>query len=291
MTGHLVLTTVHANDSVSAVARLADMGLQFSTIGQVLRGAIAQRLLRRVCPACAEPVRGQLTPDEQRLTDRHGIEPVVRAVGCAECGFTGYRGRLPVNEVLIGSPRFQQAIEQRKGWATLMRIATQGGMRTLHEVGLEWVVQAKTTLVEVERVLGQGLDDISADVTTGPPRILLVDDDEEARALMRSLLERDGYEVGEAEDGHKALDILKHDQDFRLIVLDLAMPGLDGREVLDQIRGSVDTAALPVLIRTGTGSDAIEAELLEAGADDYVEKSMDATRFMARVHAVLRRSL
>ena len=291
MTGHLVLTTVHANDAVSAIARLADMGLQYSTISQVLRGAIAQRLLRRVCPACAESVRGQLTPDEQRLTERHGMEPVVRAVGCTECGFTGYRGRLPVNEVLVGGPRLQQAIEQRKGWATLMRVATQGGMRMLHEVGLDWVAQAKTTLVEVERVLGQGLDNIGGEVASGPPRILLVDDDEEARLLMRTMLERDGYEVEEAEDGHKAIDILKDDQDYQLIVLDLAMPGLDGREVLDKIRGSVDTAALPVLIRTATGSDTLEAELLEAGADDYVEKSVDATRFMARVHAVLRRTV
>jgi type IV pilus assembly protein PilB len=291
MTGHLVLTTVHANDAVSAVARLADLGLQFSTISQVLRGAIAQRLVRRVCPACAEPVRGELTPDERRLTERHGMEPVVRAVGCTECGFTGYRGRLPVNEVIIARPRFQKAIEQRKGWATLMRIATQGGMRALHEVGLEWVAQAKTTLVEVERVLGQGLDDLEGDQPMGPPRILLVDDDEEARLLMRSLLERDGYEVEDAEDGHKAMDMLKQDQRYGLVILDLAMPGLDGRQVLDQIRGSVDTAALPVLIRTGTGSDEMEAQLLEAGADDYVDKSVDADRFMARVHAVLRRAV
>lgn len=291
MTGHLVLTTVHANDAISAIARLADMGLQYSTISQVMRGAIAQRLLRRVCSTCAEPVRGQLTPDEQRLTERHGMEPVVRAVGCTECGFTGYRGRLPVNEVLVGSPRMQQAIEQRKGWTTLGRIAAQGGMRSLHEVGLEWVTQGKTTLVEVERVLGQGLDDGANDASLGPPRILLVDDDEDARLLMRTMLEKDGFEVEDAEDGHKALDLLKMDQDFKLIVLDLAMPGLDGRQVLDQIRGSIDTAALPVLIRTSTGSDALEAELLEAGADDYVEKSVDASRFMARVHAVLRRAL
>ena len=291
MTGHLVLTTVHANDAVSAVARLADMGLQYSIIAQTMRGAIAQRLVRRVCAACAEPVRGQLTPDEQRLTERHGMEPVVRAVGCPECGFTGYRGRLPVNEVLTVGPRFQQAIEQRKSFSTLSRVAAQGGMRTLHEVGLEWVSQGRTTLVEVERVLGQGLDDQDIDLPSGPPRILLVDDDEQARLLMRTLLEKDGYEVQEAEDGYKAIDLLKVDQDFQLVVLDLAMPGLDGRQVLDQIRGSVETAALPVLIRTATGSSQIEAELLEAGADDYVEKSVDADRILARVHAVLRRAL
>ncbi|NJD18117.1 MAG: response regulator [Gemmatimonadetes bacterium] len=291
MTGHLVLATVHANDAASAVTRLADLGLQFSTIAQTMRGAIAQRLLRRVCASCAEPVRGQLTPDERRLTERHGVEPVVRAVGCSECGFTGYRGRLPANEVLIVGPRFQQAIEQRKGWATLNRVATQGGMRTLHEVGLEWVTQGKPTLVEVERVLGQAGDEEEARESKGPPRILLVDDDADARLLMRSILEKDGYEVEEAEDGHRCMDVLAQDPDYSLVVLDLAMPGLDGRQVLDLIRGSVSTSALPVLVRTGTGSDKMEAELLEAGADDYVEKSVDPDRFLARVHAVLRRAL
>jgi Tfp pilus assembly pilus retraction ATPase PilT/ActR/RegA family two-component response regulator len=291
MTGHLVLATVHANDAVSAVSRLADMGLAYGTIAQTLRGAIAQRLLRRVCASCAEPVRGQLTPDERRLTERHGIEPLVRAVGCPECGFTGYRGRLPVNEVLVVAPRFQQAVEQRKGWSTLQRVAEEGGMRNMHTVGLEWVTAGKTTLVEVERVLGGSIDEEETSDDKGPPRILLVDDDEDARLLMRTLLEREGFEVEEAEDGYKCMDKLKLDTEWSLIVLDLAMPGLDGRDVLQQVRGSVETAALPVLIRTGTGSDALEAELLNAGADDYVEKSMDATRFVARVHAVLRRAV
>jgi DNA-binding response OmpR family regulator len=164
-------------------------------------------------------------------------------------------------------------------------------MRSLHDVGLEWVTKGRTTLVEVERVLGQGLDEGSVEIAQGSPRILLVDDDEDARVLMRTLLEKDGYDVEDAEDGHRALDILKDDKEFSLIILDLAMPGLDGRDVLQQIRGSVDTAALPVLIRTGTGSEVLEAELLEAGADDYVDKSVDADRFLARVHAVLRRAL
>ena len=292
MTGHLVLATVHANDAVSAVGRLTDMGLQHAMIGQTLRGALAQRLMRKVCPACAEPVRGMLTPDEQRLTERHGMEPVVRAVGCSECGFTGYRGRLPVQEVLVVGPRFQQAVEARKGWSTLSRLALQGGMRPMNEVALDWVTQGKTTLVEVERVLGQQVEEEQEELEEkGPSKIMLVDDDAGARLMMRSLLEKEGYEVHEAGDGAKALDVLKADPHFSLLILDLSMPGMDGREVLDKIRGSVETAALPVLIRTGTGNERVEAELLEAGADDYLDKSVDASRFVARVRAVLRRSL
>jgi type II secretory ATPase GspE/PulE/Tfp pilus assembly ATPase PilB-like protein/ActR/RegA family two-component response regulator len=291
MTGHLVLATVHANDAVSAVGRLADMGLQHAIISQTLRGALAQRLMRKVCAACAEPVRGVLTPDERRLTERHGTEPMVRAVGCPDCGFTGYRGRLPVQEVLVVGPRFQVAVEQRKGWSTLSRLAIQGGMRPMSEVALEWVTQGKTTLVEVERVLGQQVEEEKEEVVDkGPSKIMLVDDDAGARLMMRTLLEREGFVVHEADEGSKALELLKADPSFSLLILDLSMPGMDGREVLDKIRGSVDTAALPVLIRTGTGNEAVEAELLEAGADDYLDKSVDATRFVARVRAVLRRS-
>ncbi len=290
LTGHLVLATVHANDAVSAVARLADMGLQHSTIANSLRGALAQRLLRKVCSACAEPVRGVLTPEEQRLTDRFETEPVVRAVGCPECGFTGYRGRLPVLEVMISGPRLEQAIELRKGHQTLQRLAVQGGMRSMQEVALEWVTQGQATLVEVERVLGQLIEEEEEEEKVGPPRILLVDDDEDARVMMRSLLEKSGYEITEAEDGDTAVDILKEDPDFSLMILDLSMPRMDGREVLQWVRDSVDTAALPVLVRTGKGGDDVEAELLEAGADDYMTKSVAPNRFIARVRAVLRRA-
>jgi len=289
MTGHLVLATIHANDAVSAVSRLADMGLQYSTIASTLRGAVAQRLLRRVCGACAEPVRGVLTPEEERLAEKHGVEPMVRAVGCNECGFTGYKGRLPVNEVMMSGPRLEAAIEARKGWQTLSAISMQGGMRTMSQVALDWVQQGKTTLVEVERALGeQSIDDSEDDM--GPARILVIDDDEEARLLHRTLLSQEGYKVEEAKDGYVALDMLKEDNEYSLIVLDLAMPGIDGREVLARIRGQRDTAALPVLISTGTGDEHTETELLEAGADEYLEKSATAARFLARVRAVLRRA-
>ena len=165
-------------------------------------------------------------------------------------------------------------------------------MRPMHQVALEWVSQGKTTLVEVERVLGQQVEEEREDAEQkGPSRIMLVDDDAGARLMMRSLLEKEGFEVQEAEEGARALALLKEDPNFSLLILDLSMPGMDGHEVLDKVRGSVDTAALPVLISTGTGNEKVEAELLEAGADAYLDKSVDASRFVARVKAVLRHSL
>ena len=292
MTGHLVLATVHANDAVAAVPRLVDLGLQYSIIASTLRGALAQRLIRQVCGACAEPVEGELTPEEERLAERHGVKPRVRAVGCQRCGFSGYRGRLPIMEVLIMGPRLSAGIEARKGTVTLLKLAQQSGMRSMHESGLDWVREGTTTLVELERVLGQTLEEMErAEEEQGPPKILVVDDDEDARILMCTLLEKEGFEVREAEDGHQALDVLEVDPDFSLVILDLAMPGLGGRETLAAIRESVDTAALPVLIRTGSKPQSEEAELLDAGADDFLAKSAGGERFVARVKAIIRRSL
>jgi DNA-binding response OmpR family regulator len=125
----------------------------------------------------------------------------------------------------------------------------------------------------------------------GPPRILLVDDDQDARLLMRTIMEGEGFKVDEAEGGHEALDMLKKDPDYSLCILDLSMPDIDGLEVLRQIRGSVETGALPVMIRTGTGTERLEAELLDLGADDYLDKEIEPRRFVARVKAVIRRSL
>ena len=291
MTGHLVLATVHANDAVAAVARLADLGLQYSTISTSLRGAIAQRLVRRVCKHCGESVGADITPDEQRLFDRYEVAPVVRAVGCAECGFTGFRGRLPIMEVLVVGPKLQEAIHMRKGHTTLHTLALQAGMRPIQRVALDWVEQGKTPLDEVERVLGQIIDEEEAKQSAGPAKILLVDDDEDVRHMLHELLLREGYGVTVVDDGQQALDVLKDDPDFSLMILDLGMPELDGRLVLEQVRGWVDTAALPVLVWTGSGhEDKDERALLEAGADDYVRKDVPPDRLMARIKAVLRRS-
>jgi DNA-binding response OmpR family regulator len=124
----------------------------------------------------------------------------------------------------------------------------------------------------------------------GPARVLLVDDDPVARAIARALLERDGFAVQEAEDGQVALDILVRDPDFAIVVLDLDMPRLGGQETLREIRAMPATAALPAIVLTGrTGAD-VEAALLRDGADDYLNKPIDAVRFGARVQAALRRA-
>lgn len=288
-TGHLVLATLHTNDAMSAVSRLADLGLDRATIAAVLRGSVAQRLVRRVCPDCVAPINGPLTDNEQRLATLYGVTPLLRATGCARCNTTGYRGRLPLIEVAVMTFAL---LEQVAGGATaahLQRAAIAQGMRPLRTVALEQVRSGLTTLEEVERVLGEVSDDTPA-APPANPTILLVDDDAMLRLLATSILESGGYRVRSVGNGNEALAFLDGGADVDLVLTDLHMPEMNGHELVRQLRNGLNTSLLPVIVLTGSDERDTEVELMDAGADDYIRKPIDPPRLLARVKASLRRA-
>jgi CheY-like chemotaxis protein len=124
----------------------------------------------------------------------------------------------------------------------------------------------------------------------GGPRVLVVEDDADTRALLRTALESAGFRVAEAPDGLDALAMLTaQDDPFDLVTLDLMMERMQGLEVLKRIRSRVATATIAVVVATGSDDPEVEMELFEAGADDFVVKPVDPRRFILRVQAVLRR--
>lgn len=294
LTGHLVLATLHTNSAVASVARFIDLGLDKTKIAGALRGAVAQRLLRRVCADCVVKVDGALTEEESRLSTRYGVAPVVRTAGCAKCGQTGYRGRIPILEVLVTTPALASLIAAEAPEAELLKAATAGGLRTLREVALERVRSGETTLMEVERVLGEdagvGATKSLEMPAANAPHILLVDDDAVNRAVAKAVLEQNAFRVSEAVDGLAALERLRAAPDFNLVILDLDMPRMGGLEVLDWMRQNDVTATLPVIVLTGSTSEDEEPAAMDRGADDYVRKPINAPRFVARVKAALRRA-
>jgi DNA-binding response OmpR family regulator len=121
------------------------------------------------------------------------------------------------------------------------------------------------------------------------PKVLLVDDEDQLRRVMRDLLERDGYEVTEAADGVQALDqIDRHAPD--IVVLDLNLPGLDGYGVLSHLRSRSATADIPVVVLTAKGDEDNEVRVFAMGADDFLTKPFRARALSARLQAVLARS-
>src|SRR5690606_10768116 len=121
------------------------------------------------------------------------------------------------------------------------------------------------------------------------PRVLVADDDPETVLLARTVLENAGFEVADAPDGDDALARIEAEP-FALVILDLNMPRLDGRDVLKRLKGRVATAGIPVVVLTGSDSVDDEVLVMEEGAADYIRKPIDPPRFIARVRAALRRA-
>jgi two-component system phosphate regulon response regulator PhoB len=131
---------------------------------------------------------------------------------------------------------------------------------------------------------------LTEDGSTGLPRgtVLLVDDEDSLRMVMKDLLERDGWTVREAADGVRALEAVdQHAPD--VIILDLNLPGMDGYAVLKQLRSRGTTRDIPIIVLTAKGDEDNEVRVLEAGADDFLTKPFRARALSARLDAVLSR--
>ena len=154
LTGHLVLSTLHTNDSPSSVSRLLELGVAPYLVKATVRGIMSQRLVRILCPHCKtfEP----LDPDAwAQLTSPWQVEPpeqVARPVGCRDCRDTGYMGRKGIYEVLVNSPAVQQQIHSQLETAVIRDTAMTEGMRTLRLSGATRVARGETTIEEVMRV-------------------------------------------------------------------------------------------------------------------------------------------
>ncbi|WP_201864274.1 GspE/PulE family protein [Microvirga soli] len=157
LTGHLVLSTLHTNSASETVTRLIDMGIEHFLLGSTLRGIVAQRLVRRLCPACSRP-----HADSAHLTARLCEEmPALRSqdtpdlrqpVGCEQCQSSGFRGQLSIAEIIIVNDGVRNLILQRKPAADIERLARTNGFNSMYEDGLAKVWQGLTTIEEVLRV-------------------------------------------------------------------------------------------------------------------------------------------
>jgi general secretion pathway protein E len=135
LTGHLVLATLHTNDSAAAVTRLLDMGIEPFLLSSSLLGVVAQRLVRKLCPHCKRQ-EGNFWHD----------------VGCDKCGHTGYQGRVGVYELLLTTEQIRAQIHNRASEADIRATAQRDGMRTMREDGERWLADGTTTQAELLRV-------------------------------------------------------------------------------------------------------------------------------------------
>lgn len=156
LTGHLVLSTLHTNDAASSLTRLLDMGVEPYLVASSLIGAIAQRLVRVICPYCKE---GYKPSEEEIAYLREGIGEVLqpshlyRGLGCEKCRQSGYLGRTGIFELLIIDAEVRRMIVSRTDSKTISEYTVSRGMQTLYMDGLSKVLSGVTTIEEVLRVI------------------------------------------------------------------------------------------------------------------------------------------
>ena len=332
LTGHLVLSTLHTIDAASAVARLIDIGIEPFKIAAALKGAIAQRLLRRLCLVCRAPMTTSVPDKLRRFFPAN--EGLFKAVGCKECGNTGYRGRLAIMEILVSDPEVERRITAGESTERISDAARRAGMRPMWDSGVEHVLTGETDIDELLRVLevpGEGaerggsaparpsatgvrqpmptpvvvqpartgsflpdevlelVDEPGSNRRAGRHTVLLVEDEDQLRGVLKELLEREGFVVVEARDGVQALEELDRAAPDAL-VLDLNLPRLDGYQVLTHMRARAGMSDIPVLVLTARGDEDSEVKVFESGANDFIAKPFRPRALSARLKAMLAKS-
>jgi len=158
LTGHLVFSTLHTNDSFGSLTRLVEMGIEPFLVSSSILAVLAQRLIRRLCPDCRAP----FTPSTTEL-QRIGINAagfagkIYKAAGCRSCRNTGYRGRLAVQELMIMEDDIRTLVMQNADGATIRRTCQAKGMKLLRQDGAERVLAGETTIEELLRVTQEDL--------------------------------------------------------------------------------------------------------------------------------------
>jgi len=151
ITGHLVLSTLHTNDSVSSIDRLIDMGVEPFLIASSLVGVLAQRLVRRLCPKCKEEYTAR--EHEMKILKLNEETKIYKPVGCPECNGSGYKGRIAAYEILTVNGEMRDLISQNATVETIRQLALRNGMKTLSDSCTRLILSGVTSLEEMMSVV------------------------------------------------------------------------------------------------------------------------------------------
>ncbi len=311
-TGHLVMSTLHTNDAPSTVSRLVEMGTDAVALSSCLNMIVAQRLARRLCPKCKKKV----SPTPEMIQQYEMPEDMVlyEPVGCDACLKIGYKGRCGVHEVLYVNDRVREAIASEVSDQELMQVCREEGMYTLFEDGMNKVLAGITSVKEVLRLatppedftLRDRLDEEgllmsigqaasvrdSSQVNTADDEskntILMIDDSKSIRSLVRFILQAEGHDVVEADDGRKGLNLLQQAKEkLNLIIVDYEMPNVDGPSFIKEVRRQSKYDDIPIIMLTSRKDEEDEVLGLDSGADDYIVKPVEPMKLQARVRKML----
>jgi type IV pilus assembly protein PilB len=291
LTGHLVLSTLHTNDALGTIPRLLDLGLEASVLADALIGVVSQRLVRRLCEKCRQPSQPPLLPMEEEFRRITRELPAYRPVGCPDCEYTGYHGRLPVIERLENSPQLRQSLLTGGRSLATLKEAAQGHRRSMAASAKDWIVSGWTTPGEVQQVLGMKfwielaeehgveLGTLNFDLTGEGQadrrmKLLLLSSDATLADQLESAL---SYGVERVADAATALGYLDQHGNVIALVIDSQLCSKAPEAWLKDLRTHLASSGLPGLFVLRENNAALQALLEQHGAEfiGYAEAQTD----------------
>ena len=299
-TGHLTITTMHTSNATSAIFRLERLGINRWIMADTVLGVVAQRLLKKLCPACKSivPISKEEVDMMASFTDEVQ-EQVAHPVGCIKCHNTGYLGREGVYEIIKFDQKVAEMVRSDTPILVIRDFIRKRGDFLMSDHAIEKVknlifsprdayekvlVEDRKDEKKPEKETPQ--PDISDEKTGNKVSILVVEDDRDTQKLITRLLENEGYEVTVADDG---IDALLHlgKKRFDLILSDINMPNLDGIKLLEmKNQKGIET---PVIFLTAQTSEQDELNGFRLGAAGYLKKPLQKERLLTRIKIAIKR--
>jgi type II secretory ATPase GspE/PulE/Tfp pilus assembly ATPase PilB-like protein len=284
LTGHLVLSTLHTNDAISAIPRLLDFGIKPSILADTLVGVVAQRLCRRLCESCRIPVVEPLQIEETGFQSITRVAPAYRAYGCEECGFTGYSGRLPITEIITLSPALRKAIKNNPQSIETTPQDKLNSLSSLSSSAARHIISGDTSVSEAARIIGRRFwFDLTDEYKAEFPEMVLQQNHAEKTSSLSVLIlgygsdeetqlaqtyEKSLFNVYHAHSAQEAKEKLKTQDNIVHVIVNMD-GNLSDDELVAYIRQArIDMAwsRLPALLLIPQGHDTLEKALIADGA-------------------------
>ena len=302
LTGHLVLSTLHTNDALTAIPRLLNLGVQPSILADSLSVVVAQRLCRMLCSVCKVPVTEPLLPEERTFLEVTHNMPGHRAVGCKACDYTGYHDRMPIVDIIEMGKGLRDAVALGESRLTELDKLREGGLKSLAASGSLRVISGDTTVSEVMEAVGpsfwpelaehygtvcfaDALELAPTHVAAGQS-VLLIGNDSGLAERLETMLEQEGLvliSVKTAEEAHAAL---QNNEEIAFIIGDVpddeALP--QAIERLRHNRLHISWARLPALVLLPPALTGQEDALRESGVmAAFLTRSFDPRALLQHI--------
>jgi CheY-like chemotaxis protein len=274
LTGHLVLSTIHTNDSVATIVRLLDIGLDAYLVSSGVTGILAQRLVRRICPDC----RVEIEPPEMLARSKFPqLKTYYKGKGCPSCQYAGYRGQIGVYEFLQMDTKLRRLIAKNIAGDNLWDVARASGVKTLFENAWAMVEQGITTVDEVIMKIPYKPTDgeFRKRERLQKTKLLEYNVPKADSILIRKILETEGYEVTSASGEDIVEETRKEQPD---VILVNASP--EWTKAVKKLRSDIRYVYTPIFVLSENPSDVHKKDGIELGIKGALSRPIDPDRLV-----------